>query len=169
MRFVPLVAATALVLALPRPGYAQVKFGGQLSFGSQSIGFGVGARADVALVKFVPAAKDISIIGAFDYFFPGSSYGVSPSYWEINVDGAYHFALPNTKLGPYAGAGLNLAHASASACYLGTCASASSSNVGLNLLAGTTFDVMPRITPFAEVRLELGGGKAVVVSAGVLF
>jgi len=66
---------------------------------------------------------------------------------------------------PYVGGGLNIAHASASAGTL----SASATKAGLNLLGGTTFKVKGEITPFAELRGIVGGGKQVVITGGIRF
>lgn len=165
MRILPLIGITALALAAPRPAHAQLQFGPEVSWASQSIGIGVGARVEASLANMIPSVKGLGVIGSFDYFFPGSSYGVSPSYWEINANGTYHFEIPNVKIAPYAGAGLVVAH---SAVTVGNF-SASSTNVGLNILGGVNFPAMGKITPFAELRLELRSGTAFVVSAGVLF
>jgi hypothetical protein len=165
MRLLSIVGVVGLALVAARPARAQAQFGPELAWASQSIGIGVGARAEVSLAKVIPSVKGLTAIGEFDYFFPGSGYGVSPSYWEINVNGAYHFAIPNTKIAPYAGAGLVVAHSSVTV--LGF--SASATNVGLNLLGGTNFPAMGKITPFAELRLELRTGSAFVITGGVLF
>jgi opacity protein-like surface antigen len=169
MRIVPLIGITVLAFAAPRPGHAQTQFGPQVSFASQSIGIGIGGRVEASLAKVIPSVKGLGVIGSFDYFFPSSSFGVSPSYWEINANGDYHFEIPNSKLAPYAGAGLVVAHTSVSVCAGTFCASGSSTNVGLNLLGGMNFPAMGKITPFAELRLELRTGSAFVVTGGVLF
>jgi opacity protein-like surface antigen len=165
MRMLPLVGLTVLALAAPRPAHAQAQFGPELNFASNSIGFGIGARVEASLAKMIPSVKALSVIGSFDYFFPSSGFGVNPSYWEINANGAYHFEIPQTRLAPYAGAGLVVSHWSVS--FLGV--SGSTTNVGLNLLAGTNFPAMGKVTPFAELRLELRSGSAFVVTGGVLF
>ena len=170
MRLLSAVGVACLTAVAAQPAHAQGwKFGPELSFATQSVGFGIGGRAVLDLEKMVPSAKNISVSGQFDYFFPGSSFGVSPSYWEINLDGAYHFPLSGSKLVPYAGAGLAVAHTSVSACFLTVCNSASTTNVGLNLLGGSTFPQMGKVTPFAELRLELRSGSVLVVTGGVLF
>src|SRR6266849_4386947 len=79
----------------------------------------------------------------------------------------YRFRVPRgTSLGPYAGGGLNIAHASATA---GT-VSGSATKAGLNLLGGTTFKLTgSNLTPFAEARGEIGGGKTFILTAGIRF
>ena len=161
MRYLPLIAVTALALAAPRPAHAQFQFGPQIGWASQSIGFGVGARAELSLDQFIPTVKGLGVNGSFDYFFPGNSL----TFWEINVNPVYHFAIPNVKISPYAGAGLNLSHTSVSVGNF----SASSTNAGLNLLVGSNFPALGKITPFAELRVELRTGGAFVITGGVLF
>jgi hypothetical protein len=78
-----------------------------------------------------------------------------------------------SSLGPYAGGGLNIAHASATVAVpppgTGTISS-SATKAGLNLLGGTTFKVKgSNLTPFAEARGELGGGKTFILTGGVRF
>ena len=102
-------------------------------------------------------------IVSFDYFFPGNSV----KYWEINGNVAYRFRVPaRSSLRPYAGGGLNIAHASVSVAGV----SASDTKAGLNVLGGTTFKVKgSNLIPFAEARGELGGGKTFILTGGVRF
>ena len=166
VRIVPLIGITVLALAAPRPGHAQVHFGPQVNWASNDQGVGVGARVEASLAKAIPSAKGLGVIASFDFFFPSS--GVT--FWEMNANGSYHFEIPNVKFAPYAGVGLDVAHWSASPCIqTNSCGSASSTDFGLNLLAGTNFPAMGKITPFVEVRLELRTEGAFVVSGGVLF
>ncbi len=61
---------------------------------------------------------------------------------------------------------MNIAHASATA---GT-VSGSATKAGLNLLGGTTFKLTgSNLTPFAEARGEIGGGKTFILTAGIRF
>ena len=136
-----------------------------MNWASNSIGFGVGGRVEFDLAKVVPTVPGLGVEGSFDYFFPGSGYGASASYWEINANGLYSFSLPKSPITPYAGAGIGIDHSSVSV--LGISASANS--VGLNLLGGAKFANVGKVTPFAEVRIELHSGSAVVLTGGVLF
>src|SRR5438034_4152914 len=62
--------------------------------------------------------------------------------WEINGNVAYRFTVPaRSSFRPYAGGGLNIAHASAGPSG-GT--SVSATKAGLNLLGGTTFKLKGR-------------------------
>jgi hypothetical protein len=48
--------------------------------------------------------------------------------------------------------------------------SGSATKAGLNLLGGTTFKLTgSNLTPFAEARGELGGGKTFILTGGVRF
>ena len=161
MRLLSATGIAFLAVVAARPAHAQVQFGPELSWASNSIGIGVGGRVEASLAK-ATSVKGLGVTGSFDYFFPGTGLGgPSPTYWEINANGTYHFEIPNVKIAPYAGAGLVAAHWG----YAGYGAT----NVGLNLLAGTNFPAMGKITPFAELRIELRSGSAVVLTGGVLF
>jgi opacity protein-like surface antigen len=131
-------------------------FGLQLDWGNDP-DFGIGGRGVFPLRSLFPKTPLDGIV-SFDYFFPGNSV----TYWEINGNVAYRFSVPaRSSFGPYAGGGLNIAHASA--------AGVSETKAGLNLLGGTTFKVKGSITPFLEGRGEVGGGKTFILTGGVRF
>ena len=170
-----LLAATSLViimLAAPAALDAQVHLGGQLSVADDA-DFGLGARATFGL----PTPTPLEIIATADYFFPDGAAGVDINYWEINANLVYLFKISGSIVAPYAGGGLNFAHASVSTDLSGlgvelpgelSTSERSDSDVGLNLLGGAKFNV-GSITPFGELRFELNGGEQVVLSGGVLF
>ena len=153
--------------AAARPAAASTRhtqFAAELDW-SNDFDFGIGARAIFPLVSLFPRTPLDGIV-SFDYFFPSAPAGASAHYWEINGDVAYRFTVPrSSSLAPYAGGGLDIAHASGS---VGT-VSNSVTKVGLNLLAGTTFKVRASVTPFGEARVEIGGGKTFILTGGVRF
>ena len=143
----------------------RASFGVQLDW-SSDYDFGIGGRGVFPLQSLFPRTPLDGIV-SFDYFFPSAPAGVSAHYWEINGNVAYRFRMPrSSSLGPYAGGGLNIAHASASSGGV----SASDTKAGLNLLGGTTFKLKgSTLTPFVEGRGELGGGKTFIITGGVRF
>ncbi len=169
-----LLAAVALIpaesvaqrRAAARPAAGPDKrpsFGAQLDWGSDT-DFGIGARGVFALKAIAPRAPLDGIV-SFDYYFPSSPAGVDNNFWEINGNVVYRFRVQRSSLGPYAGGGLNIGHASTT---VGT-VSGSDTKAGLNLLAGTTFKVKGTVTPFAEFRGVIGDFDQVVLSGGVRF
>jgi hypothetical protein len=134
------------------------RFAAELNW-SSDVNFGIGARGVFPLESVFPGTPLDGIV-SFDIFFPSAPPGTgsSASYWEINGDLAYRFHMERgSSLGPYAGGGLNIAHASAT-------------KAGLNLLAGTTFKLSgSNLTPFAEARGEIGGGKTFILTGGIRF
>lgn len=168
-----LLAAVALVpadsvaqrrpAARPAAGPAQrTSFGAQLDWGSDT-DFGIGARAVFGLQSLFPRTP-LDAIVSFDYYFPSAPAGTDNNFWEINGNVAYRFRLQRSSLGPYAGGGLNIGHASTT---VGT-VSGSDTKAGLNLLAGTTFKARG-VTPFAEFRGVIGDFDQVVLTGGVRF
>lgn len=155
----------------------QFRIGPQASWGDDA-DFGVGGR----VVLDVPALPGFGAIGSFDYFFPdvpdiGTPGGeISFNYWEINGNLFYAFPVSDASIEPYFGAGLNLAHASRDTEGLPEPPDDSQTEVGFNLLAGFEFP-LTGLSPFVEVRVELGGGEnfivrgdnQVVVTGGLLF
>jgi len=160
------LAAQRRPAARPAASRAQrPSFGVQLDWGSDT-DFGIGARGVFGLQSLFPKTP-LDAIVSFDYYFPsGAPAGTSVHFWEINGNVAYRFTVPaRSSLRPYAGGGLNLAHASGSAGGF----SASNTDVDLNLLAGTTFKVKGNLKPFAEFRGVVGNSNQVVLTGGVRF
>src|SRR6266581_9777410 len=141
------------------------QFAAELNW-SSDVDLGIGGRGVFGLQSLFPKVPLDGIV-SFDYFFPSAPSGVSAHYWEINGNVAYRFRVPaRSSLAPYGGGGLNIAHASASAGPIST----SATKAGLNLLGGTTFKLKgSHLTPFAEARGEIGGGKTFILTGGVRF
>jgi hypothetical protein len=133
------------------------RLGGQVSV-AQDVNAGLGLRLELPLSRAL--ARDLRVAVAFDYFFPGSAL----DYWEVNPDLLWGFPLTGTRIALYAGAGLNIAHTSRSGI-----PRASTTDLGVNLLGGVRFGTATRLTPYAELRPELGGGDRLVVTLGLLF
>ena len=156
--------AAAQRRAAPRPAPRsadQPSFGLQLDWGNDP-DFGIGARGVFPLGSLFPKVPLDGIV-SFDYFFPGNNV----TYWEINGNVVYRFTVPrSSSFGPYAGGGLNIAHASVTVAGV----SASDTKAGLNLVGGTTIKVKgSHLTPFIEGRGEVGGGKTFIITGGVRF
>ena len=148
--------------AAPLP--AQVQFGGQASWGDDT-DLGIGGRVAFGLSSLAPGTP-LEGHASFDYFFPDEPPGTDLSYWEINANLVYLIPGVRGPVAPYVGGGLNVAHASVDVGLL----SASDTQAGLNLVAGTKFKLRAsRMTPFAELRLELSGGEQFVLAGGILF
>lgn len=146
-------------MATTLPG--QVRFGVQADFGD-NFDFGIGAR-----LEYVPRAlfRNAPVLSAasFDWFFPDTPPGVDVQYWEINYN--IYYLWTADALRPYAGGGLNIAHASADVGGFG----GSDTKVGLNLGGGLRFRTAGRLTPFIEARVELSGGEQFVLTGGLVF
>lgn len=160
------IAVAVVVLGLmlaPTSLKAQIDIGAQGSWGDD-VDFGLGGRVVVGLpIEQFP----LELIGSFDYFFPDID---NFDYWEINANAAYVIPVPTPTVAPYAGAGINIARASVD---VGTVPgvgdfSASDTEVGLNLLGGVKFPLQS-VTPYGELRIELGGGEQFVITGGVSF
>lgn len=156
-----MMALAAAALAMPAPLTAQSPFrlGAQASWGDDSDA-GLGVRYENDLNALFPGARNLRFVGSFDYFFPGSPV----NYWEINTNVAWGFAIPGSRLGPYVGGGLNIAHAS-----VDNVNGSGDTKVGFNALGGLRFPGPPRITPFIEARLELRDNGQFVLTGGLLF
>lgn len=156
--------ATCLLVFILSPGVlqAQVHVGPQASYADET-DLGIGARVGVEL----PTPNlPLEAMASFDYFFPSGTAGADMTYWEINGNLVYKIPVKNSAVSPYAGAGLNLAHASIDNIpFVGT---ASSTDMGLNLLGGARFKA-GNISPFGEARFTLGGGEQFVLTGGVMF
>ena len=158
-KFLPAVALAALVCA-PGMLQGQVNIGAQASWGEET-DFGFGGRLTARSPWVDPA---IELSGAFDLFFPSTGAGEDLSYWEVNLNLVYNIAVSSDALLPYAGVGLNIAHASTTVASVNT----SATEVGANLVGGLKL-VAGSVTPFGEIRYELGGGEQFVLTGGLLF
>jgi hypothetical protein len=156
-----LASAQRRAAARPAASSAQrASFGVQLDYGSDTH-FGIGGRGVFGLQSLFPGVPLDGIV-SFDYFFPPKPAGASLTYWEINGNVVYRFVVPaRSSFRPYAGGGLNIAHFSASG--------VSDTKAGLNLVGGTTIKVKGTLTPYFEIRGEVGGGKTTIFTGGVRF
>lgn len=135
----------------------RVHVGGQLNWADDA-DFGVGGRVMVGL----PTYPGLELLGSFDLFFPDGDV----DYWEINGNAVYNFPIPEgLSVRPYTGGGLNIAHIDAGGRGFGR---GEDTDLGLNLLGGVKFP-LDNFTPFAEARVELGGGEQFVLTGGFLF
>jgi len=158
------LAAQRRAAARPAAAKQRPSFGLQLNWGSDT-DVGIGGRVVFGLKAIAPRTPIDGIV-SFDYYFPSAPAGTDATFWEINANVAYRFTVPaRSAIRPYAGTGLNIGHASASA----GGASASDTKPGLNLLAGTTFKVKGSVMPFAEFRAVVGDFDQVVLTGGVRF
>jgi hypothetical protein len=150
-RLLPAAFAVALWFA-PSSLLAQVELGPQLSYGTDNAGLALGGR----LIWVWPWEPGTSTIASFDYFFPDGDFDL----WEININLAHSIPVKIEDTEIYAGAGLNWAHFS--------WRDRNDDRFGLNLLAGFKY-MLPSVTPYGEVRAELGGGEIWVFTGGVMF
>jgi len=164
MKTLVLVVAVALPISSAQAQLQPVRtqFGVQLSFADDAE-LGVGGRVRYGLQSFFPRAP-LSSIGSLDIFFPGNNV----TYAEINYNVVYNFRIGSApRVGPYAGGGLNFAYAKVD---LGAGAgSQSNTDLGLNIVGGMNFNGRSRLTPFLELRAELGGGEQLVFTGGIYF
>lgn len=146
--------------------HAQIRFGGQASYGDD-VDLGIGARVMFGLRSI---SERLEGIASFDWFFPGDLGGIDWTCFEVNANAAYSIPLSGSApLRPYVGGGLNVARTSIDLPDVPFFSGAvSGTEVGLNILGGSKFG-SGGLTPFAELRFELGGGEQFVVSGGILF
>lgn len=166
MRTLALVFVATAAGALPLSG--QFQFGPQVSW-AEDAELGIGARAAIG----VPALlANLEIHASFDYFFvddfEGFGVEADATYWELNGNAVYKFNLTGVPtVTPYVGAGVNVAHISGDVSGLGGSGDFSDTDLGLNILGGTQFNV-GSVTPYVELRIEAGGGEQFVITGGLL-
>ncbi|CAN5871637.1 hypothetical protein BH23GEM9_BH23GEM9_28790 [soil metagenome] len=163
MKKLMLLGCSVLLLAIPSTGDAQVAFGPQLSWGSDS-DIGVGGRAVIGIPQF-RTGLELHVSG--DYFFldcGGSTSEVDCSWIEFNANAALPVPLAEN-LNTYVGAGLNVTRVKVD---VGPFGSASNTEIGINVLGGLKFP-MGGMTPFTEARFTIGGSEQFVLTVGLLF
>lgn len=160
------IAVAALIAAVsteaPAQGAARpFNIGGQVSIGGDS-DLGIGVRYENQLNSLMPSMPTLRAVVSGDFFFPGQ--GVD--WLEFNIGAVYGFSgMSGGSITPYAGGGLNITRTSVDVGFGG----GSNTEVGLNLIGGARFRAMGSMTPYAELRLELGGGEQFVITGGLLF
>src|SRR5438552_15739146 len=172
--YVLLLAAVGLVPAdvvaqrrpAARPAASRAQrpqFAAELNW-SSDVDLGIGGRGVFPLQSLFPKTP-LDGIFSFDYFFPSAPSGVSAHYWEINANVAYRFRVPaRSSLAPYAGGGLNIAHASVSVAGV----SRTATQAGPNLVGGTTITVTRSTpSPCAGGRGGIGGRNTFLRTGGL--
>ncbi|HKK70288.1 MAG TPA: hypothetical protein VKA86_03660 [Candidatus Krumholzibacteria bacterium] len=163
---VALVCTTATVASAQTP----VSFGGQLNY-ADDFDLGIGARAVMGTGEFV---ENTRAMASFDFYFPDDAGSADVSFWEININGHYMIPIENSPVGVYAGGGLHIYNVSVDfdESEFGPFADSidnDDSGVGLNILGGVDFDAGPSVTPFAELKIELGGAEQFILTGGARF
>jgi opacity protein-like surface antigen len=154
------LAGILIVLATVTTAEAQMQYGAQLSYGDD-VDFAVGGRVGLSLDNYLEKLEGVV---SFDWFFPGDNQ----TFWTINANAHYPIPLEGGSIMPYAGAGLGIAYYSYDLGFLGDF---DETKFNLNLIAGTKFSEKGSFTPFAELRLPLGGfdGIGFFLCGGVWF
>jgi hypothetical protein len=158
---ITIAAATAalglVVAARALPAQGPPRLGGQMSF-AHGLNAGLGLRVEQALTS--SAARPLRLQVTFDYFFPDQPF----HYWEVNTGLIWGFSWRGSPLSLYAGGGIGLGRSQ-----LSGVSGSGHTDVGVNLLLGMRLATATRLTPFVELRPELGGGNYLVLSAGLIF
>jgi hypothetical protein len=150
------VCAVALPMMAPR-AEAQSAFMPYLGFDldAQALFLGVGAEFGLPIATPIGLALRPSA----EYLFSGE--GSDVTRLQFNADVIGNLAGGGPGLGLFAGAGLGVRY------FGGTDNVDSSTNLGLNVLAGAEFGA-GFLTPFAQGRVHIGdGGTALAVMGGV--
>ncbi|MEQ9569630.1 MAG: hypothetical protein RLN75_05525 [Longimicrobiales bacterium] len=146
------------LLGRPAPAAAQVRFAPTLSWGEDA-DIAVGGRLLVNLGRVI---SDDGGQGRLDLVVPFEWYFDCADCTYIEVTPGLILPLTIRDVGPYLGAGLNIARLSTDA----DGRDESDVEVGLGLTGGVLFPV-GRFSGFAEVRATLGGAEQIVASVGL--
>jgi len=153
-----LVAVLALVSSA---SFAQLKYGGGLSFGTEAkeggMGLGINARVDYSL------NEKFSIVPNFTFWFPGKDQ----TLWQLNADVHYTFA-GDEALSFYGLGGLNYTNYKFDFSDYGINVSYSDNAIGLNLGVGAFLN--QRF--FGELKYDTAGNTydgQLALTVGILF
>lgn len=170
--FGTMMLATALVFGASSEAEAQFTFGPAAAF-HEDADFGAGVFFTTPLQS---VHENVSLWGNFLYFFPGEggsfgAFSADLNYYEINGGLMYDFAASGSII-PFVSGGLNIARASVD--YDGPGEEfvgdlGSNTDIGLNLGGGIKTGLGDSLTGIAQARIELGGGEAFVLEAGLGF
>ena len=139
------LSVLVIFLSFTTTSQAQFRLGPTINFASNSVGFGIGGKADFYI------QDRISISPAFTLFF-----GDGANITSIDADGHYYFDVLED-LDFYGLGGLKIA------------SGGGNTDLGLNLGAGLDFNIQDNLDTFAEAKFDIGGLDAFVVTLGIYF
>lgn len=160
-RFLTILGAALAVGLAARPADAQVRFAPQLAWGEDH-DLAIGGRLLVNLSRLTSTSADRGFASRLD--------AVVPFDWFVDCTDCTYFEvtpsllLPLTirNVGPYVGAGVNIARISVNA----PGQDESDVSLGLGLTGGLLVPV-GRFTSFGEIRFTAGGARQTVITAGL--
>ena len=166
MRVVTFALALGL-LALAAPSNAQVHFGAQLPW-ADDFDWGIGARAVFDTDTVVPATR---VAASFDLYFPETGrIATDVDFWQFNANALYALPFATPTVDWYAGAGLHFYHFESEIDpILFPGASVGDDGLGLNLLGGIDVPLGSSVTPFFELKVEVGGAEQWMLTGGLMF
>jgi len=142
------LGAVTVVALLPSTAQAQATLGPAIAY-HEDFKLGLGVGLNVPIREF---DEGVAIMADFFYFFPDGSL----NYLELNGNLTYSFILDRSPVTPFALAGANVSNTS------DDFTDTSRTEVGLNVGGGLSF-AMGRVRPIVGVKLEIGGGRGLVV------
>lgn len=158
------------LLVAPAPTRAQFTLGPGLAWHDDfDLGIGVWGSAPAPSIH-----ENVSVGGDVAVFFPDSPRDdVDVEYLEINANLFYSFADPELTFTPFALGGLNIARFSVDEDVDlpgGFPFDRSNTDIGLNVGGGIAFGTTGSgIRPVVGAKIELGGGKGLVLFGGLGF
>ncbi|MDV3307454.1 MAG: porin family protein [Cyclobacteriaceae bacterium] len=154
-----------LATAISVTASAQTRIGGLLGFGSEIESLALGAVGEFMI------QDNMGISPQVVFFFGKKEGDFKESLWEINGNFNYYFLQENVDL--YGLLGLNIASYKVKydgPSLPGFSASASDTEIGLNLGLGANFPVSnDSILPFAELKYVISDFDQLCIYAGVKF
>lgn len=151
-----LVAGSVLLVGVGTLEGQTLHLGGHASYGTEDFSkAGVGAHATYLVTE------DIAGAAALTFHFPGDDI----TFWDLNVNAHYRFTIDEDYT-PYVGGGINYSHISVDDTDFGF-GSVSSSEVGLNILAGVFLELANGMRPFGEARFVFSDADQLVLTVGL--
>ena len=145
----PATRAQTIIDVGPRVG---IDVGGDI----EEVFLGVDARATTSL--------PVVLNGVFDYYLTDDNV----TFWQFSANALYPFPLDDSNILPYAGAGVGISRFSVDIDTPFGSFDPSSSDVGLNLIGGASFQA-GSLQPFAQVQLSISDASLFTLGGGLLF
>lgn len=146
---------------------AQITVGGGIVYGTKVENIGINVTGQYFI------NDNIAIAPSFTYYFPKKiTSNYSYKWYEINVDGNYYFAIPDSKIKPYGLAGLNLSIISLPTYNIGvfgTSDNSSNTEFGFNIGGGASYDIGKKVLPFAQLKYTISSYNQLAIMAGIRY
>lgn len=141
-----------------------MRFGGQILYGLDDLGLGLGGRFEMDLDQYYP---NLFLASNFNLYFPDEESGVDMTAWQLTVNALYKVGQ-NNNMTFYTGGGLCYDYVKVEVDSSWGSYSADDSEMGIELVGGIKYPIKD-FAGFSELKFSIGGFEELIITTGILF